>query len=69
LAAGSSIIFVPTDGKAATAGATTEAGKYTAKVPVRTAKVEIRVSRHVSASSRGPDHDSAPQLQEPGDPA
>jgi hypothetical protein len=44
-AEGSSISFVPTDGKSPTAGATIEGGKYTAKVPVGTAKVEIRIPR------------------------
>jgi hypothetical protein len=44
-AAGSSIRFVPADGKSPTAGATIEGGTYTAKVPVGTAKVEIRVPR------------------------
>jgi len=43
--AGSSITFIPTDGKSATAGAVIESGHYTAQVPVGPAKVEIRVPR------------------------
>lgn len=42
---GSSISFVPADGKSPTAGATIENGKYSAKVPVGTARVEIRAPR------------------------
>ena len=43
---GSSITFVPADGKSPSAGALIEDGKYTAKdVPVGTAKVEIRVPK------------------------
>src|SRR5262245_5215809 len=49
-AAGSSISFFPSDGKAATAGALLEDGKYTVRVPVGTAKVEIRVPRAVSGA-------------------
>lgn len=44
-AEGSSITFIPTDGKARSAGALLDKGKYTAKVPTGTAKVEIRVPR------------------------
>jgi hypothetical protein len=45
-AEGSSITFIPTDGKSRSAGALIEGGKYTARdVPVGTAKVEIRVPR------------------------
>ena len=44
-AEGSSINFIPTDGKANTAGAQIINGKYTATVPVGTAKVEIRIPR------------------------
>src|SRR5262249_1402868 len=44
-AAGSSISFVPADGKAPSAGALIQDGKYRAKVPLGTAKVEIRVPR------------------------
>src|SRR5262245_33920581 len=47
-AAGSSISFVPEGGKAPSAGAVIEGGKYTARVPVGTAKVEIRVPRPVT---------------------
>lgn len=42
-----SIGFVPVDGKSPTAGAEIKDGKYTAKVPVGTAKVEIRVPKVV----------------------
>lgn len=42
---GSSITFIPEDGKAPTAGCLIENGKYAARVPVGTAKVEIRVPR------------------------
>ena len=40
-----SIAFIPVDGNAPTAGATIEAGRYSAKVPLGNAKVEIRVSK------------------------
>jgi hypothetical protein len=49
-APGSSITFFPTDGKSPTAGSLIEDGKYTAKVPVGTAKVQIRVPRIVGRS-------------------
>ena len=55
--AGSSITFIPTDGKSPTAGSPVENGKYTARVPVGTAKVEIRVPRTVGkpkAAKAGP---------------
>jgi hypothetical protein len=42
-----SVSFFPVDGKAGTAGAVIEAGKYTAQVPVGKAKVQIRVSKIV----------------------
>ncbi|MCI0463211.1 MAG: hypothetical protein L0Z62_40205 [Gemmataceae bacterium] len=47
---GSSITFIPTDGKSPTAGSLIEEGKYTARVPVGTAKVEIRVPRVIGKS-------------------
>jgi len=51
-AAGSSINFIPADGKSPTAGALIQDGKYTVRVPVGTAKVEIRVPRPVARSGR-----------------
>lgn len=42
---GSSITFIPADGKSPSAGATLEGGKYKVQVPVGQAKVEIRVPR------------------------
>jgi len=44
-AEGSSINFIPTDGKTATAGALIEKGKYAVRLPVGMAKVEIRIPR------------------------
>lgn len=49
---GSSINFIPTDGKAPTAGATLDKGKYTAKVPVGTSKVQIWVPRPVGGAPK-----------------
>ena len=49
---GSSITFIPADGKSPTAGALIEDGKYTVRVPVGTAKVEIRVPRPVAKPGR-----------------
>jgi hypothetical protein len=54
---GSSISFVPTDGKSPTAGCLIEDGRYAARVPVGTAKVEIRVPRVIGkprAAQDGP---------------
>jgi hypothetical protein len=48
---GSSITFFPTDGKAPTAGGSIEDGKYTVRVPVGTAKIEIRAPRPVRKST------------------
>src|SRR5260370_38063370 len=45
---GSSITFFPMDGKSPTAGGLIEDGKYTVRVPVGMAKIEIRVPRPVS---------------------
>jgi hypothetical protein len=42
---GSSITFVPADGKSPTAGALIENGKYTTRVPVGPAKVQIRAPK------------------------
>jgi len=42
---GSSITFIPTDGKSSTAGAVIESGRYSAQVPVGPVKVEIRAPR------------------------
>src|SRR5690348_10411374 len=50
---GSSITFVPTDGKSPTAGASIENGRYAARVPVGTAKVQIRVPRPAKAPKAG----------------
>jgi hypothetical protein len=44
---GSSITFFPMDGKTASAGGLLEDGKYTVRVPVGMAKIEIRVPRPV----------------------
>jgi hypothetical protein len=44
-AAGSSITFIPTDGKSQTAGDLIEDGRYSAEVPIGISKVEIRVPR------------------------
>ncbi|HET6572783.1 MAG TPA: hypothetical protein VFG68_04210 [Fimbriiglobus sp.] len=54
---GSSISFVPADGKSPTAGCLIEDGKYSTRVPVGTAKVEIRVPRVLGkprAAKNGP---------------
>lgn len=47
---GSSITFIPTDGKSPSAGATLDKGKYTARVSVGPAKVEIRAPRSIKAA-------------------
>lgn len=44
-AEGSSITFIPTDGKSAGGGGSIEGGKYATKVPVGNYKVEIRVPK------------------------
>lgn len=49
---GSSITFIPTDGKAQTAGAVLEEGRYSVRVPVGMSRVEIRVPR--PAANRAP---------------
>jgi hypothetical protein len=46
-APGSSITFLPADGKSPTAGALIHQGKYATQVPVGTAKVQVRVPRVV----------------------
>ncbi len=46
-AATGAIAFIPVDGKSPTAGAEIKDGKYTAKVPFGTAKVEVRVPKVV----------------------
>jgi hypothetical protein len=54
---GSSITFIPADGKSPSAGATLQDGRYTAQVPVGLSKVEIRVPRpmkHSGKKSDGP---------------
>jgi len=48
---GSSITFLPAEGKSPTAGDMIEAGAYAADVAVGPAKVEIRVPRPVAGSS------------------
>jgi hypothetical protein len=50
---GSSITFVPADGKAPTAGALIENGKYTARVPVGPAKVQVRAPKTVAKPKAG----------------
>ncbi|HKA06617.1 MAG TPA: hypothetical protein VKD71_05120 [Gemmataceae bacterium] len=56
--AGSSITFIPTDGKSQTAGAMLQDGRYSVRVPVGMTKVEIRVPRPVARSG--------PKVQGPG---
>jgi hypothetical protein len=56
--AGSSITFIPTDGKSPTAGATLQDGRYSVRVPVGITKVEIRVPRPVARPG--------PKVQGPG---
>src|SRR5206468_6268078 len=55
---GSSITFIPTDGKSQTAGATLLDGRYSVRVPVGMTKVEIRVPRPVARPG--------PKVQGPG---
>jgi hypothetical protein len=64
-APGSSITFFPSDGKSPVAGCLIEDGKYTTRVPVGKAKVEIRVPRIIAKSraKEGPGAD-ADLLQE-----
>jgi hypothetical protein len=50
---GSSITFFPMDGKSPTAGGAIEDGKYSVRVPVGMAKIELRVPRPVSRSKDG----------------
>jgi hypothetical protein len=57
---GSSITFIPADGKAQTAGALIEDGRYAVRVPVGTARVEIRVPRAAGRTApkvEGPESD------------
>jgi hypothetical protein len=56
--AGSSITFIPTDGKSQTAGAVLQEGRYSVRVPVGKSKVEIRVPRPVARPG--------PKVQGPG---
>ena len=56
--AGSSITFIPTDGKSQTAGAALQDGRYSVRVPVGMTKVEIRVPRPVARPG--------PNVQGPG---
>jgi hypothetical protein len=46
--AGSSITFIPLDGKSPTAGALLDEGRYRVQVPVGPTRVEIRVPRPVT---------------------
>ena len=50
---GSSITFVPADGKGPTAGALIENGKYTARVPVGPSKVQVRAPKAMPRSKAG----------------
>jgi hypothetical protein len=50
---GSSITFVPADGKSPTAGALIENGKYTTRVPVGPAKVQVRAPKTVAKPKAG----------------
>jgi len=50
---GSSITFVPADGKAPTAGALIEDGRYTARVPVGPAKVQVRAPKSIAKRKAG----------------
>jgi hypothetical protein len=47
---GSSITFVPADGKSPTAGALIQDGKYTTRVAVGPAKVQIRAPKTIAKS-------------------
>lgn len=49
---GSSITFIPADGKSPSAGATLQDGRYTAQVPVGLSKVEIRVPRPIKKGGK-----------------
>ena len=53
-AEGASITFFPSDGKSASAGDLIKNGKYSALVPVGTARVEIRVPRPVKTAKGKP---------------
>src|SRR5262245_31539415 len=60
------ISFFPLDGKSPTAGGMIKDGRYTAKVPVGNAKVEIRVPKVVGKKKLydRPDSPEQPILQE-----
>src|SRR5437868_4602721 len=51
---GSSITFIPADGRSPSAGATIEAGKYSAKVQAGPAKVQVRVPKFASGKTGQP---------------
>jgi hypothetical protein len=71
-AAGSSITFIPTDGKSPTAGATISGSTYSAQVPVGISKVEIRAprpARRAASSTGGPGPGSSGGLIEESLPA
>src|SRR5262245_15814682 len=61
-----SIAFIPADGKSPTAGGEIKDGKYTARVPVGTAKVEIRVPKIVGKKKlyNTPDSPVQPIMEE-----
>jgi hypothetical protein len=50
---GSSITFVPADGKGPSAGAMLDDGRYTATVPVGVARVEIRAPKFAAEKTKG----------------
>jgi hypothetical protein len=60
------ITFLPADGKSQTAGGAIQGGRYTARVPLGTAKVEIRVPKEVGRKKlyNTPDSPEQPILQE-----
>jgi hypothetical protein len=59
---GSSITFVPADGKSPTAGALIKDGKYTTRVPIGPAKVQVRAPKTIAkpkaAKQQGPGADA-----------
>lgn len=50
---GSSITFLPADGKGPSAGAMIDDGRYTATVPVGNSKVEIRAPKFTAEKTQG----------------
>lgn len=49
---GSSITFIPMDGKSSTAGALLKEGRYTVRAPLGVCKVDIRVPRPIVKKGR-----------------